>query len=138
MAIKQPNSMDECIYFTRRSIDKGQVKAWVFKELCPKCKKSLMSKPRNPKTGKTKIRAKEYVCPVCNNIVQEEEYEGSLTANVEYTCPQCDHKGETQTPFKRKKVRIFDEELQKKITVETLRFSCQKCGKNIDITKKMK
>ena len=37
--MKEPDSMEECIYFTNRNIGKGKIKAWVFKEKCPKCKK---------------------------------------------------------------------------------------------------
>ena len=125
--LKKPESMEECIYFTRRSIDNGEVTAWVFRKLCPKCGKGLMGKPRD-KEGNVKIRAKEYVCPKCGYTVKKKEYEESLTANIEYTCPHCGHKGEIQVPFKRKKMA----------GVDTLRFQCQKCGKNIDITKKMK
>ncbi len=50
--------MEDCIYFTNRTIDSGKIKAWVLKELCPECKKALMSKPKDEKTGRPKIRAK--------------------------------------------------------------------------------
>jgi len=138
MKLKQPNSMDECVYFTRRNIGKGKVKAWVFRKLCPKCKKALMGKPKDPKTGKPKIKAKEYVCPNCGYKIEKKQYEESLICNIEYTCPYCSFSGEIQIPFKRKKVKIFDEETQKKKTIEALIFQCQKCNKRIEITKKMK
>lgn len=128
--------MDECIYFTNRLVGKGKVRAWVLKELCPKCKKSLISKPKNPKTGKPQIRSKEYVCPACDFKLEKKEYEESLTCNIQYICPYCSFSGEIQIPFKRKKVKIKKEKGEK--TVESLRFQCQKCGKNIDITKKLK
>ncbi len=129
MALKYPESMDECIYFTNRTIDdKGKAMCWVFKEHCPRCKKGLMAKPRDEKTGKPKIRAKEYVCPECSHTVEKKEYEDTLTANVAYTCPSCQHKGEVSTPFKRKMID----------GVQTLRIKCEKCSANIDITKKMK
>lgn len=130
--------MDECVYFTRRVIDKGQAVAWVFREQCPKCKKSLMGKPKDPKTGKAKTRADEYVCPSCSHSVEKEAYEDSLTANIQYTCPHCSFKGETQVPFKRRKVQVFDEEAMKKKTKDVIRFQCEKCKQNIDISKKMK
>ena len=138
MTLKQPASMDECVYFTNRTIGNGKIKAWVFKELCPKCNKSLMSKPIDQKTGKPKIRAKEYTCKDCGFTLPEEEYENTLTINVQYTCPYCGFQGEIQVPFKRKKLQIFDEETQKKKTIDAVRFQCQKCNKDIDITKKMK
>lgn len=140
MALIEPKSMDECVYFTNRNLnEKGKAKCWVFKEKCPKCGKGLMGKPRDLKTGKVKIRAKEFKCPECNYTVAEQEYEDSLTANIQYACRYCNHNGEIQVPFKRKKVKIFDEEEDMKgKMIESLRFQCEKCGKNIDITKKMK
>jgi len=138
MAIKQPESMEECIYFTKRDLDGGNVKAWVFKGKCPKCGKGKMGKPRDSKTGKVKIRAKEYQCPECGYTVEKEKYEGTLTACVDYVCPKCKFKGEIEIPFKRKKVRIFDAETQKKVAVDALVFECGKCKEKINVTKKMK
>lgn len=119
--------MEELVYFTNRSIDSGKAKAWVFKELCPKCKKAMMSKPAD-KSGKIQIRAKEYKCPNCGHTVEKKAYEETLTANIQYTCPHCKNQGEIQVPYKRKSVQ----------GVKTIRFNCQKCSKPIDITKKMK
>ncbi len=138
MTLVEPKSMDECVYFTNRILDKGKIRCWVFKEKCPKCEKSLMGKPRDPKTGKPKIRADEYQCPDCKYTLPQQEYEDSLTANIQYTCRHCDHSGELQIPFKRKKVKIIDEVEMKSKMIESLRFQCQKCSKNLDITKKMK
>jgi len=138
MLLKEPASTDECVYFTNRTIGNGKVKAWVFKDKCPKCGKSLMGKPKDKKTGKTKIRAEKYVCAECSYEAEKEEYEDSLTANIRYTCPSCNHQGELQQSFKRKKMQRFNEESGKKETVETIRFQCEKCKQNIDITKKMK
>lgn len=138
MSLTEPKSMDECVYFTNRSDEKGKVKAWVFKEKCPKCKKGLMGKPRDEKTGKPKIRAKEYVCPECNYKVEKEKYEDTLTINVKYTCDKCKNSDEISIPFKRKKVQRVDEETGKKKLIETIRFECGKCGEIFDITKKMK
>jgi len=130
--------MDECVYFTRRNIDKGNVVAWVFKEKCPKCGKAMMGKPKDEKTGKTKIRAKEYVCPACGHTVEKGAYEDTLTVSIQYTCPHCGNKGEAQESFKRKKVQVFDEEEQKKKSIDAVKFKCNKCEKDILITKKMK
>lgn len=134
--MKQPESMEECIYFTNRTINSGKIKAWVFKELCPKCKKALMSKPKDPKTGKPKIRAEEYTCPECSCTIEKQEYEDSLTISIQYTCPHCHNQGELQLPFRRKKIQLTDEQGKKK-TIDAVRFQCQKCQKNIDITRKM-
>ena len=122
MALVEPKSMDECVYFTNRVLDKGKIRCWVFKEKCPKCGKSLMGKPRDPKTGKIQIRAKEYKCPECNYTLPEQEYEDTLTANIQYTCPYCSHDGEIQVPFKRKKIQILNEETGTKKAAESLRF----------------
>ena len=133
MVIKQPESMDECVYFTNRSLADakgnavGNVKVWVFKQDCPKCKKSVMGKPRSSK-GKVKTRASEYVCSSCGYSVEKEAYEDSLTANAEYTCQACGGSGESQIPFKRKNIE----------GIPTLRFQCGKCSANIDVTKKLK
>ena len=136
--LKEPESMEECVYFTNRTIGKGKATAWVLKEKCPKCHECLMSKPKDPKTGRPKIRSNEYECPNCHYKVNAEEYENTLTTSINYTCPYCNNTGDIQIPYQRKKVQIFNEIEAKKKTVDSLRFQCQKCNKNIDITKKMK
>ena len=134
--MKEPASMEECIYFTNRVTDKGKLKAWVFKEKCPKCGLGLMGKP--VEKGKIKIRAKEYICPECKYTIDKDKYEPTLLVNIKYTCPYCSNPGEISIPFVRKKVAFTDETTGKKQLVESMRFQCQKCSKNIDITKKMK
>ncbi len=136
--LKEPESIEECVYFTRRLIGEGKVVAWVFKAKCKKCGEGLMGKPKDPKTGKPKIRATEYVCPSCGNVEEKKEYEERLTVNIKYKCPHCSFEGEIQIPFKRKKVSRINEETGKRESVDALRFQCNKCEKNIDITKKMK
>lgn len=126
--LKQPENMDELVYWTKRAIGDGSVKAWVFKELCPKCKKSLMGKPKDPKTGKVKIRSKEYVCESCNYTVEKKEYEETLQVNIDYKCPECGNEGEIRVPFKRKMVK----------GTPSIVFPCEKCNAKIIITKKMK
>jgi len=126
MALRQPESTNECVYFTRRAVDKGFVMCWVFKEKCPKCGKAMMGKP--VEKGKVKIRAKEYICPECKYTVEKTAYEDTLTANIAYTCPHCSNKGETTIPFKRKSFE----------GVKALVFLCDKCKQKIPITKKMK
>ena len=131
--------MKELVYFTQRILlPDGKAKVWVFKEKCPKCGKAFMSKPIDPKTGKPKIRAKEYVCPECGYTVEKEEYEDSLTANIEYICPNCKKKGAKQVPFKRKKITVVNPDSGKKARVDAIVFECEFCGHKINITKKMK
>src|SRR4030042_6741318 len=98
--LRFPDSMDECVYFTRRQADeKGKVVCWVFREKCSKCSKGQMAKPADEKTGRPKVRAKTYICPECGFEVDKKEYEDSLTANIQYACPKCGHEGEIQIPF---------------------------------------
>lgn len=124
--MKEPESMEECIYFTRRVLKpKGKIMAWVFKKKCSECGK-LIGKPVDPKTGKVKIRAKEYVCE-CGFTQEKQAYEESLTCNIKYECPHCGKEGETQVPFKRKKFK----------GVDAIIFQCEGCGEKIPITKKM-
>lgn len=137
MALKEPESMQECIYFTNRELPNGHVKCWVLKEKCPKCKKAFMGKPIGDK-GKVKIRATEYCCPECGHAVPKQEYEDTLTASIKYKCPYCGYEDETQVPYKRKKIKIFDEEDQKERAAEAIQFECSKCKKKINITKKLK
>ena len=133
MAFRKPESMDECVYFTQRSLKNekgepsGEILAWVLKGDCLKCGKAKMGKPRDSK-GKVKMRAKEYACPNCNHTLDKQAHEDSLVAFAEYTCPSCGNKGEAQTPYLRKNIE----------GVKTLRFTCSKCSGNIDVTKKMK
>lgn len=128
MTLELPTDMNSLVYFTRRKTDDLKVIAWVNKELCPKCKKGLMAKPKDPKTGRPKVRSKEYICEVCGYTLEKEEYEPTLKAHAVYTCPHCKKEGESTVPFKRKTIQ----------GVPTLRIVCEHCGGNIDITKKMK
>src|SRR3989338_5826256 len=136
--LKEPESMDELVYFTNRNIGKGKVTAWAYRGECPKCKKGMMGKPKDEKTGKAKIRAKEYACDNCGYIVEKEEYEDTLTCQAKYTCPKCRKDGDAEAPFKRKKVMMLDEETGKKSSVDAVVFNCGKCGEKILVTKKMK
>lgn len=131
MVEKKPESekdIEKLVYFTQRKIDSGHAVAWVYQQECPKCKKALMGKPRDSKTGKPKIRATEYVCPSCGNSMEKKAYEESLQANIEYKCPHCGNEGEVQIPYKRKSFQ----------GVPALIFPCEKCDEKIAITKKMK
>ena len=133
MALRKPESMDQCVYFTQRSLKNtkgefsGEIMTWVFREKCPECGKATMGKPRDAK-GKVKVRANEYACPSCNHTLDKQTYEDSLVAYAEYTCPNCSTFGEGQIPYQRKNID----------GVKTLRFTCSKCSTNLDVTKKMK
>jgi len=120
MALRQPESMNELVYFTNRDVGSGSARVWIFRKECPSCKSGIMNKP--------KMRAKEYLCSECGHSIPKTEYEDTLTANVEYVCPECGEKGELSAPYKRKTIK----------GVKTFRVLCLDCGGNIDITKKMK
>lgn len=118
--------MDECIYFTRRKTDEASVTAWAFRKRCVKCKKGDMVKPL--KGGKPDKKADVYVCSNCNYQESNDQVEEEIVLNVEYSCPYCFSQGETTTEYKRKSFQ----------GVPSYVFTCQKCGKKIGITKKMK
>lgn len=147
MALKKPNSVEECVYFTNRIIElpaslrtdsqagHGRAMAWVFRKECPKCRKGIMGKPqihsrRNPQKnmGKVDKKADHYVCYSCGYTESNEQVENSLVINVEYKCPHCGNEGETTTEYKRK---TFE-------GVPSYVFECQKCRKKIGLTKKLK
>lgn len=137
MALKQPNSAQECLYFTRREKEEGSsIFAWVYKKDCPKCKKAKMGKP--VEKGKVKIRADIYVCPSCGYTEDETTHEESCMMDVIYKCGKCKFEGETTIPYVRKKAKMFDEVKQKKVSVEAFIFECAKCKEQIYITKKLK
>jgi len=139
LMVKEPTNVTDVIYFTRRKIDeKGFAMAWVYKQPCPKCKKADMGKPKDPKTGKVKIRAKEYICPACSYTAEKVAYEETLTCEVKYTCPHCGKNGEDAVPFKRKRVQRKDPETGKKKALDVIRVVCGSCEGNVDISKKMK
>lgn len=127
MALKKPQSVEECVYFTNRSADSGRTMAWVFRKECPKCKKGIMGKPQK-KGGKVDKKSDYYVCYSCNYQESNEQVENSLILNVEYKCPHCGNEGETTTEYKRKSFQ----------GVQSYIFECQKCRQKIPITKKLK
>jgi hypothetical protein len=129
MAYEIPDSMDDLVYFSRRNIaeSKGKTIAWVPKVKCDKCKKGLMGKPVDQKTGKIKVRAAEYVCSSCGNTEEKKEHETKLNAMIIYECPFCNNKGEATVPFARKSW------YGKKAIV----FQCAKCKEKLGLVKKL-
>lgn len=123
MALKEPQSVDECVYFTRRTLGNGEAMAWVLRGMCPKCGKGQMAKPFNAKTGKFKTRAKVYVCPSCAYEVPAGEYTTTLECNIRYTCPHCRASGETRIPYQRVRYQ----------GAPSLVFECAKCRQKIVI-----
>ncbi len=126
MALKKPTSMDECVYFTNRTIDSGRAMAWVFRKQCPKCE-GTMGKPLK-KGGKADKKADHYVCYKCGYTEANRQFENSLVINIDYKCPHCGNEGETTSKYERKNFE----------GVPSYVFECQKCHKKIGLTKKMK
>jgi len=118
--------MEECIYFTNRSVGEGNLIAWVYRKTCPKCKKVKMGKP--VVKGKVKTRADYYECPNCKFQEPKQEHEESLQLEAQYTCPKCGKAGESTGQYKRKSFQ----------GVQSYIVSCQHCGEQIPITKKLK
>ncbi|MDA1197133.1 MAG: hypothetical protein O2779_04170 [Nanoarchaeota archaeon] len=126
--VTEPESMNEVIYFSNRTVaeGKGKARAWVYRKDCPKCKKAKMGKP--VVKGKVKIRAKEYVCPECNHTEEKEEHEESINLEAIYTCPECGKEGDGTTPYKRKSY----------MGTKAYIIECEHCQAKIPITKKLK
>lgn len=124
---EEPKSTENLFYYTKRTLNKeGFVIAWVPKKPCTVCN-DTMSKPIDPKTGKVKVRAKNYVCSKCGAQVSKAEYEDGLECYIKYKCPKCGFNGETKIPFKRKTIK----------GVQALVFNCGNCNENLFITKKL-
>ena len=128
MALKKPNSMEECLYFTNRALDnEGFAIAWAYKKLCPKCKEERLGKPIK-KNGKPDKKSPNYECIKCKYQETNEETENDLRLEVEYKCPNCGNESMTTTEYIRK---TFE-------GVPSFVFACEKCEQKIGITKKMK
>ena len=127
--VKLPKSMDEVYYFTFRKFpDGGQIKAWAYKAPCTMCDDGILAKPKNEKTGKVKIRSKEFVCNKCGHTADKDETEATVKLEAIYTCPHCGKEGESTAPYKRKSFQ----------GVQSFIVECEHCGQKIPLTKKMK
>ena len=127
MTLQEPASMDECVYFTNRTIGSGKAMAWVFRKECPKCKEGRLGKPIK-KNGKPDKKADHFECPKCKYKEPNEETEKDLTVNIKYTCPHCGKEGEATTGYERKSFQ----------GVKAYVFECNDCQQKIGITKKLK
>ena len=129
MGLEMPDTMDDCVYFTRRKFtpNKGKAVAWVRRIPCAVCKKGMMQKPKDEKKGTFKIRSKEFICTECGEVEEKSEHEKKLSAEIIYQCPFCSHDGEIVTPYARKSF------YGKKAIV----FNCEECDEKLGITKKM-
>ena len=127
MPLKKPSSVEECLYFTNRSIGEGFATAWAYRKECPKCKKVRLGKPIK-KNGKADKKADYYECPLCRYQESNEQVESGIKLEVHYKCPHCGNEGETTSEYKRKSFE----------GVPSYVFECGKCSKKIGLTKKMK
>ncbi|HII17211.1 TPA: hypothetical protein HA361_04820 [Candidatus Woesearchaeota archaeon] len=127
MALTFPESMDECLYFTRRVEGKLRIIAWVLRPHCPACAEGRIGKPIK-KDGKPYRKSPFYACSSCGHEMLGRDVEAELKLEVQYTCPHCGHSGETITGYQRK---VFE-------GVPAYVFQCDSCNRKIGITKKMK
>ena len=119
--------MEECLYFTNRTIDSGRAMAWVYRKKCPKCNEGIMTKPVK-KGGKADKKASYYVCNKCSYQESNEDVEKDLKLEVDYKCPHCGFEGQTTAEHKRKSFQ----------GVPSFVFTCEKCNQKIPLTKKLK
>ena len=126
MTLKEPESMDELFYFTRRTLENGGwIRAWVYRPEAPSGK-GLLSKPVDEKTGRPKVRSTVYVDDEGNEYPCK-EINKDLKLEIKYKSPHTQKEGETTVPFVRKTY----------MGVKAFVFEDQE-GNKIAITKKMK
>ena len=68
------------------------------------------------------------ICNKCNYQESNEDVEKDLKIEVNYKCPYCSFEGQTATEYERKNFE----------GVPAYVFACEKCGKKIGLTKKLK
>ena len=119
--MREPESVTECLYFSKREFapGKGKAMAWAFRKECPKCHKGLMKKPKKT--------APEYECPECGYGEPKKEHEESAELNIKFTCPFCDKEGEATTIYKRK--TLYGK--------PAYCFACPSCNEKLGLYKKL-
>ena len=118
----KPTSISEVDFFTRQIMEpNGFAFMWVFKPMCPECGKARLVK--------IKKRDKVYTCIECKKTFEKSEYNSLLKANLEYTCPNCEHKGKLFTDWKKP---------EKKSSVTVLKFVCESCGSKLKVARMKK
>jgi hypothetical protein len=125
MALQKPENTKELRYFSRKTVGaKGKAMIWIFNPVCPECGKKGLQIPFNEENGRYKSRGKFFECIYCDHKETKVDIKSKLPiANVAYTCPECQHKGETQEEFKRNSKKQF-------------KFKCGGCGVVIVVGKK--
>jgi len=122
--VKEPESMDDLLYFTRRKLDNdGWVHAWVWRPKSPAG--NPMGKEKDSKTGRPKVRSKMLVDPKTGYEISIDDV--NLQVEIKYKSPHDGSEGETTVPFKWKTYQ----------GVKSIVFT-DKAGNKIPITKKMK
>lgn len=125
-SLPKPSSMEELLYFTRRTIKDGRTVAWVFKVDCPECGDGVLQKPRKDDGG-VKTRSPYWNCSNCDYETKDDVDEG-LDVNIHYICPHCGFEGDAQTEYER---RTYYGE-------DAIVFQCRDCYQEIPISKKIK
>lgn len=124
-----PQQMDDLLYFSNRRLPSGiRMIAWVEKITCEGCKKALMGKPVDEKTGKVKIRSSIFVCPECGREEKKAVHTKKLTMQVRYTDETGKEWKKAETEYKLRtwqgmKAYVFDNEFT---------------GKPMGVTKRLK
>ena len=120
---QKPKDISELYFFTRQTLEpKGFAFMWVYKPMCPKCGKARIAK--------LKKRDKVYTCNECKSVFEKAEHDKLLNFNVEYTCPECSHKGELSGDWTSKPTS--------KTSAVMLKFNCQKCDNKLQISRMSK
>ena len=126
MALKDPKSMEDCFYFTRRKLEKGSIVAWVLKPIGPHG--GLLQRPLNPKSGKVMKKSEVYVERGTDYEVPCKEIDPTLKVQIRYECPECAKAGETTAPYVWKTYK----------GAKSIIFYCNDCEAKLGISKKLK
>lgn len=117
---EKPKDISEVFFFTRQPIEnKGFAFMWVYKPICPECNKARLKK--------LKKRDKNYACEACKKTFEPKEHDALLKYNLEYTCPECEHKG---TDFGE-----WTSKPKSKTSTIMLRFICENCKSKLKVAR---